>query len=86
MYSQPAIDITESQAQGARRVRNHHSISALAPLASRGPFRAMVLGCSSLATFKRLASPDQVVQWNGQQAAVLTPYPSGWAIVVIQRS
>lgn len=62
----------------------HPSVSALATLASRGPFRAMVLGCTSLATFKRLASPDQIVQWNGQEAAILTPYPSGWAIVVIQ--
>lgn len=59
--------------------------SGLGLLWHRGPFRAMVLGCASLATFKRLASPDAVVKWNGQEAAVLTPFASGWAIVVIER-
>lgn len=59
--------------------------SGLGLLWHRGPFRAMVLGCASLSTFKRLASPDAVVQWHGQEAAVLTPFPSGWAIVVIER-
>jgi hypothetical protein len=50
-----------------------------------GSFRAMVLACASLDTFKRLAAPDQVVTWRGQEAAILRPYPSGWAIVVIER-
>ncbi len=57
-----------------------------AALAHRGPLAAMVLGCASLQTFKRLASPDQVVTWNGQEAALLTPFSSGWAIVVVEQS
>lgn len=62
-----------------------HAGAALPGLAPRGPFQAMVLACSSLDDFKRHASPDAVVRWNGQDAAILTPFPSGWAIVVIER-
>ena len=47
---------------------------------------AMVLGCASLATFKRLASPDQILDWNGREAALLTPFSSGWAIVVVEQA
>ncbi|HRI51499.1 MAG TPA: hypothetical protein PLW65_15075 [Pseudomonadota bacterium] len=57
-----------------------------AALAHCAPLAAMVLGCASLATFKRLASPDRVIDWNGQEAALLTPFSSGWAIVVVERA
>ncbi len=64
---------------------DEQSLSPLQALAQQGPFRAMVLGCASLATFKRLASPELVVQWRGQETAILTPYATGWAIVVVER-
>jgi hypothetical protein len=49
-------------------------------------FLAMVLGCSSLTTFKRLSAPDHIINYRGQEAAVLLPYESGWAILVIETS
>lgn len=62
------------------------SLDELGLPAASGGFAAMVLGCTSLVTFKRLAHPDRMVQWRGREAAVLQPYPNGWALVVIEQS
>ena len=60
------------------------ALNDLAQLKLCSGFKAMVLGCDSLAQFKSIAKPEIEVKWNGFEAAILQPSTEGWALVVIQ--
>lgn len=48
------------------------------------PFSAVVLKCDNWGIFCEKAKPDQFLNWNGQEAALIKFESTGWDIVVLK--